>query len=147
MTPDLLQAVRDLPSVCPYLHIPAQSGSDAVLQRMKRGYTAGEYREMLARIRETIPAASITSDFIVGFSGETEEDFLATMDLAREGRFKNSFIFKYSARPGTVSAERWADDVPDDVKRRRNHRAAGPAEPHQRGREPAARGPRRGDPR
>ncbi len=121
MTDDLLQAVRDLPKVCPYLHVPAQSGSNRVLQRMKRGYTVEFYREMLHRVREMVPAATVTSDFIVGFCGETEEDFQQTVDLVREGRFKNSFIFKYSPRPGTFSAERYADDVPEPVKRRRNN--------------------------
>ncbi len=120
MTADLLQAVRDLPKVCPCLHVPAQSGSDAVLKRMKRGYTVGQYREMLAAIRQTVPQAAVTSDFIVGFCGETEEDFQQTVELVRESRFKNAFIFKYSPRPGTKSAELWADDVPDPVKRRRN---------------------------
>ncbi len=121
VTADLLQAVRDLPKVCPYLHVPAQSGSDRVLKRMKRGYTAGFYREMLQRVRETVPDATVTSDFIVGFCGETEEDFQETVALVREGRFKNSFIFKYSPRPGTYSAEHYADDVPEAVKRRRNN--------------------------
>ncbi len=121
MTRDLIEAVRDLPKVSPYLHVPAQSGSDRILKRMKRGYTAGAYREMLAQIRQTVPDAAITSDFIVGFCGETEEDFQQTVDLVRDGRFKNSFIFKYSTRPGTKSAEKYADDVPYDVKRRRNN--------------------------
>jgi tRNA-2-methylthio-N6-dimethylallyladenosine synthase len=80
-----------------------------------------DYREMLARTREWIPGAAVTSDFIVGFCGETEADFGLTMDLVRESRFKNSFIFKYSERPGTKGAELNDDDVPDDVKRRRNH--------------------------
>jgi tRNA-2-methylthio-N6-dimethylallyladenosine synthase len=124
-TPELLQAVRDVPKVCPYLHIPAQSGSDRILQRMERGYTVEQYREMLARIRETIPHAAVTSDFIVGFCGETEEDFQETADLVRDGRFKNSFIFKYSPRPGTKAAELYADDVPDEVKRRRNNELLG----------------------
>ncbi len=121
MTQDLLEAVRDLPKCCRYLHVPAQSGSDPVLKRMKRGYTVGEYREMLARIRETLPDAAVTSDFIVGFCGETEEDFGLTVDLVRESRFKNSFIFKYSPREGTRGFELYADDVPEDVKRRRNN--------------------------
>jgi tRNA-2-methylthio-N6-dimethylallyladenosine synthase len=121
MTDDLLAAVRDLPKVSPYLHVPAQSGSDAVLGRMKRGYTAGEYREMLDRIRRTLPDAAVTSDFIVGFCGETEEDFQQTVELVRDGRFRNSFIFKYSARPGTKAAEQYEDDVPEEVKRRRNN--------------------------
>lgn len=121
MTDDLLQAVRDLPKVSPYLHVPAQSGSNAVLQRMKRGYTIEEYREMMARIRETVPDASVTSDFIVGFCGETDEDFQQTVDLVRESRFKNSFIFKYSERPGTKGAELFPDDVPEEVKKYRNN--------------------------
>ncbi len=121
MTADLLQAVRDLPKVCPYLHIPAQSGSNRILRRMKRGYTLESYREMLQRVREMVPAATVTSDFIVGFCGETDEDFQRTVELVRDGRFKNSFIFKYSPRPGTFSAQRYADDVPEAVKRRRNN--------------------------
>ena len=121
VTVDLLEAVRDLPKVSPYLHIPAQSGANAVLQRMKRGYTVESYREMIGRIREMIPHAAVTSDFIVGFCGETEDDFQQTVDLVRDARFKNSFIFKYSARPGTKAAELYADDVPESVKRRRNN--------------------------
>jgi len=121
MTGRLLQAVRDLAKVSPYLHVPAQSGSNRVLKRMKRGYTVEAYREMLARIREMIPHAAITSDFIVGFPGETEEDYQETVALVRDGRFKNSFIFKYSPRPGTKAAELYKDDVPDEVKRRRNN--------------------------
>ncbi len=121
MTPDLLEAVRDLPKVCRYLHVPAQSGSDAVLRRMKRGYTVAEYREMLQQIRAIVPDAAVTSDFIVGFCGETEEDFLGTVRLVQESRFKNSFIFKYSPRPGTKGAELYADDVPEEVKRWRNN--------------------------
>ncbi len=121
MSDDLLAAVRDLDKVCPYLHVPAQSGSDTVLARMKRGYTAGFYRDMLRRIAQTVPGAAVTSDFIVGFCGETEADFDQTVALVREGRFKNSFIFKYSPRPGTRAAEHYADDVPEEVKRRRNN--------------------------
>jgi tRNA-2-methylthio-N6-dimethylallyladenosine synthase len=119
MTPRLLQAMRDLPKVSSYLHVPAQSGSDVVLERMKRGYTVGDYREMMARIRETLPSAAVSSDFIVGFTGETDADFQQTVDLVRECRFKNSFIFKYSVRPGTKGAELLPDDVPFDVKQRR----------------------------
>ncbi len=76
---------------------------------------------MLHRVRETIPDAAVTSDFIVGFCGETEEDFQQTVDLVRDSRFKNSFIFKYSERPGTKAPDFWPDDVPEDVKRRRNN--------------------------
>jgi tRNA-2-methylthio-N6-dimethylallyladenosine synthase len=121
MTDDVLATVRDLPKIAKYLHVPAQSGSDEVLRRMKRGYTVADYREMHARIREWLPDAAVTSDFIVGFCGETDADFAATCDLVRECRFKNSFIFKYSERPGTKGAELFPDDVPEDVKRRRNN--------------------------
>src|SRR5262245_13861544 len=121
MTDDLLAAVRDLPKCSKYLHVPVQSGSNAVLKRMKRGYTVEDYREMLARTYESIPGVAVTSDFIVGFCGETDEDFQQSVDLVRESRFKNCFIFKYSERPGTKGAELYADDVPEDVKRRRNN--------------------------
>ncbi len=121
MTDDLLCAVRDLPKASPYLHIPVQSGSNRMLERMKRGYTVEEYRETLARTFETVPNAAVTSDFIVGFCGETEDDFQQTCDLVRESRFKNSFIFKYSERPGTKGADMFEDDVPEEVKKRRNN--------------------------
>ncbi|MEN1679315.1 MAG: tRNA (N6-isopentenyl adenosine(37)-C2)-methylthiotransferase MiaB [Planctomycetota bacterium] len=121
MTDDVLAAVCDLPKLCKYLHVPAQHGSDDQLKKMKRGYTVGEYREMLARAYEWMPNVAVSSDFIVGFCGETEEDFQQTMDLVRESRFKNSFIFKYSERPGTKGAALYPDDVPEEVKRRRNN--------------------------
>jgi len=121
MTQDLVEAVRDLDKVAPHFHVPAQSGSDRILKRMRRGYTADEYRQMLRRIHETVPEAAVTSDFIVGFCGETEAEFLETVDLVRQSRFKNSFIFKYSPRPGTHAAEHYEDDVPEQEKRRRNN--------------------------
>jgi tRNA-2-methylthio-N6-dimethylallyladenosine synthase len=121
MTRDLLEAVRDLPKVSPYLHVPAQSGSNRILERMKRGYTVEDYREMMARIRELVPDAAVTSDFIVGFCGETDAEFALTYDLVAECRFKNSFIFKYSERTGTKAAELMPDDVPYDVKQWRNN--------------------------
>jgi tRNA-2-methylthio-N6-dimethylallyladenosine synthase len=121
MSDDLLAAVRELPKCSKYLHVPVQSGSNAVLKRMRRGYTVEDYRETLARTYDSIPGVAVTSDFIVGFCGETDEDFEQTVDLVRESRFKNSFIFKYSERPGTKGADLYADDVPEDVKRRRNN--------------------------
>jgi tRNA-2-methylthio-N6-dimethylallyladenosine synthase len=121
MTDDVLALVRDLPKIAKYLHVPAQSGSDEILRRMKRGYTIADFREMHSRILQWLPNAAVTSDFIVGFCGETEADFAATCELVRECRFKNSFIFKYSERPGTKGAELFPDDVPEDVKRRRNN--------------------------
>ena len=121
MSDDLLDAVRELPKVCEYLHVPAQSGCNDVLKRMKRLYTVEYYREMLHRCRERVPGVAISSDFIVGFCDETEASFERTCDLVREGGFKNSFIFKYSARPGTKADELFADDVPEEVKKRRNN--------------------------
>jgi tRNA-2-methylthio-N6-dimethylallyladenosine synthase len=121
MTDDLLVAVRDLPKVCRYLHVPAQSGCDEILKRMKRLYTVASYEEMLARVSETIPGVAVSSDFIVGFCGETEASFERTAGLVERSRFKNSFIFKYSTRRGTKAAELYADDVPEAIKKRRNH--------------------------
>jgi tRNA-2-methylthio-N6-dimethylallyladenosine synthase len=103
------------------LHVPAQSGCNDVLKRMKRLYTVEYYREMLNRCRERATGVAISSDFIVGFCGETEASFERTCGLVREGGFKNSFIFKYSPRPGTKGAELYADDVPDEIKKRRNN--------------------------
>ena len=121
MTTHLLQTIHRLPKVSPYLHVPAQSGSNDVLKRMKRGYTVEDYRDMMDRIRTHLPEATISSDFIVGFCGETEEEFQLTVQLVEECRFKNSFIFKYSERPGTKAADRLPDDIPEDVKKRRNN--------------------------
>ena len=121
MTDDLLQAVRDLPKVCRYLHVPAQSGCNEVLARMKRLYTVEYYREMLARCRAIVPEVAISSDFIVGFCGESEESFQRTCELVAQAGFKNSFIFKYSTRPGTKANELFLDDVPEETKKRRNN--------------------------
>ena len=119
-TDDILEVMCDVPEVCEYLHIPVQSGSDAVLKRMRRDYTVRSYVDLIDRARDHVPDITIASDFIVGFCGETEEDHEASMRLIEGCRFKNIFVFKYSPRPGTVADRRNADDVPDDVKRRRN---------------------------
>jgi tRNA-2-methylthio-N6-dimethylallyladenosine synthase len=121
MTLRLLETIRDLPKLSPYLHVPAQSGSDAVLKRMKRGYTVADYIEMFERIERVLPEAAVSSDFIVGFSGETEQDFQKSVRLVERCRFKNSFIFQYSVRGGTKAAERLPDDIPREVKVRRNN--------------------------
>ncbi|MEM9586636.1 MAG: tRNA (N6-isopentenyl adenosine(37)-C2)-methylthiotransferase MiaB [Planctomycetota bacterium] len=121
MTERLLTTVRDLPKCSPYLHVPAQSGSDEVLKRMKRGYTIGDYMEMFERIERILPEAAVSSDFIVGFCGETEEDFQKSIRLVERCRFKNSFIFQYSVRGGTIASQRLEDDIPRDVKARRNN--------------------------
>ncbi len=121
MTDDLLEAIRDLPRVSRYLHVPAQSGCDEILKRMKRTYSVALYDDMLHRIRETIPEASVSSDFIVGFCGETEASFRKSVELVERARFKNSFIFKYSPRTGTKADTLFVDDVPEAEKKRRNN--------------------------
>jgi len=116
----ILDAMAGLPKVCPYLHIPAQSGSDRILAAMKRRYTARHYLDLLARAREIVPDIAVAGDFIVGFPGETEEDFAATANLVRAACYKNIFVFKYSPRPGTRAEQKLADSVPLEVKQRRN---------------------------
>jgi tRNA-2-methylthio-N6-dimethylallyladenosine synthase len=120
-TNDVLEAMRDLPNVCEYIHCPAQSGSDAMLKAMNRGYTRQEYDDLVDRAREIVPNVVLASDFIVGFCGETEEDHQASAELIRRSGFKNSFIFKYSPRPDTHAAQQMTDDVSDEVKKRRNN--------------------------
>ncbi len=112
----MIEALASGGNVAPYLHLPAQSGSDRVLYRMKRRYTAADYLERIGRARQALPEVAVSSDFIVGFPGETEDDFQATLDLVRTARFSNVFAFRYSPRPGTASA-RWGKDsaVPDGV--------------------------------
>ena len=117
---ELARAMAELPAVCNHLHLPVQSGSDAVLGRMRRGYTADGYLAAVRRLRAAVPALALTTDVIVGFPGETAEDFEATRRLMEEAQFDNAFIFKYSPREGTPAAE-WPDDVTDDEKLRRNH--------------------------
>ena len=119
MSRDLIRTMSRLEKVCEHLHMPAQSGSDDVLKRMRRGYTAGYYREFVRYAKELIPHLTVASDFIVGFPGETEEDFQETVRLMEDIRFQNCFIFKYSPRTGTKAAE-LKDDVPDETKRARN---------------------------
>ena len=105
--------------VCRYLHIPVQSGSNRILKAMRRGYTIERYLEICDVLRNEVPGIEIASDFIVGFPGETPEDFEASVALLERVRFQNSFVFKYSPRPGT-DAEGLPDDVPEEEKRRRN---------------------------
>ena len=118
----ILQVMAENPKVCRYLHIPAQSGSDRILKAMNRGYTAAEYIELMDTARQIVPDIAIAGDFIVGFPGETDEDFEQTVELVRRVRYKNAFVFKYSPRPGTHSEKKLADDVPQEVKQQRNVR-------------------------
>lgn len=118
-TDELIAVYRDCPKVCRHLHLPVQSGSDRILADMGRKYTRAEYLEAVSKLRSFDPEFSVTTDVIVGYPGETEEDFEATRSLMDEAGFDNSFIFKYSPRPGTRAAK-MPDDVPTEEKERRN---------------------------
>jgi tRNA-2-methylthio-N6-dimethylallyladenosine synthase len=117
---EILQVMAGSPKVCNYLHVPAQSGSDKILRAMNRNYSAAWYLELLDRARAIVPDIAIAGDFIVGFPGETEEDFEATVDLVKKARYRNAFIFKYSPRPGTTADKKLQDTVPTEIKQRRN---------------------------
>jgi tRNA-2-methylthio-N6-dimethylallyladenosine synthase len=114
----LARAFRDLPRLCPNLHLPAQSGSDRILASMRRGYTREGYLETLALLRDHVPELALSGDLIVGYPGESQEDFEATLELLDRAGYESLFSFAYSPRPGTA-ALRLADDVPDAEKRRR----------------------------
>jgi tRNA-2-methylthio-N6-dimethylallyladenosine synthase len=120
-TDEALEVVASSPRICRYLHIPAQSGSNRILQRMNRGHTVEDYQALLDRARQLMPDVSIAGDMIVGFSGETERDFQQSLDLLHYANYKNCFVFKYSPRPGTPANGRLPDDVPEELKRRRNN--------------------------
>ena len=106
------------PNVCPQLHMPLQSGSDKVLKAMKRSYRKSKYLGIIEKVRAAMPHAAITTDIIVGFPGETEEDFEETLDVVRKARFSNAYTFQYSKRPGTPAAE-MADQLPKEVVQER----------------------------
>jgi len=116
---EIMQVMADSPKVCNYLHMPAQSGSDKILRAMNRHYSATWYLELLDKARAIVPGITIAGDFIVGFPGETEDDFEDTVDLLKKAQYKNSFIFKYSPRPGTTADKRLEDTVPAEVKQKR----------------------------
>ena len=118
---DILQVIADSPRICRYLHLPVQSGSNRVLAKMNRGYRVEQYKELIDRTRHYIPDVTLATDIIVGFPGETDADYQQTRELLEYSRYKNSFIFKYSPRPGTAAYDRIPDDVPDEVKRQRNN--------------------------
>ncbi|WP_203961575.1 tRNA (N6-isopentenyl adenosine(37)-C2)-methylthiotransferase MiaB [Actinocatenispora thailandica] len=120
-TDDVITAMAETPNVCHQLHMPLQSGSDAVLKAMRRSYRSGRYLDILRKVREAMPDAAITTDIIVGFPGETEEDFQATLDVVAEARFASAFTFQYSIRPGTPAAT-MADQVPKPVVQERYER-------------------------
>jgi len=118
MTAELIATYAEVPSLVSHLHLPVQSGSDHILTMMKRGHSIDEYRTTIKQLRSVRPDLSLSSDFIIGFPGETEDDFMATMDLIAELRFDRSFSFIYSPRPGTPASD-LPDDVPHEVKQKR----------------------------
>lgn len=117
-TDSLIEAFAEIPKLVNHLHLPVQSGNDTILKRMKRGHTRADYIETIRKLREVRPTIALSSDFIIGFPGETEDEFLDTLSLVDEIGFDLSFSFIYSARPGTPAAE-FADDVPMAVKKQR----------------------------
>lgn len=116
---ELIEAVATLPKVCPHIEVPVQAGDDQVLANMRRGYTAEDYRRLVAKLRERIPGVSIATDIIVGFPGESEEQFQRTYDLLADLKLDVAHLARYSPREGTVSARRMVDDVPAEEKMRR----------------------------
>ena len=118
MTERVIEAMASCRTVCPQLHLPVQSGSDRILEKMERGYSAAQYVDLVARLRRAIPDIALTTDVIVGFPGEEEVDFLATCEIMRAVRFDSAFMFKYSARSGT-KAYKWPETVSDAEKGRR----------------------------
>ncbi|MDX2198446.1 MAG: tRNA (N6-isopentenyl adenosine(37)-C2)-methylthiotransferase MiaB [Phycisphaerae bacterium] len=117
---DIFRVLRDYPRVMPYLHIPAQSGSDRVLKRMKRGYTAASYRKLMDLARHYRPDVALAGDVIVGFCGETDEEFRETIELVRAVEYQQLYIFRYSPRPGTAADRNLTDDISDELKAARN---------------------------
>lgn len=118
MSDDLIEVHGTNTKLMPYLHLPIQSGSDRILKAMNRGHTSAEYLKLIERVRAAKPGMAMTSDFIVGFPGETDQEFEETMQLARDVQYAAAFSFKYSPRPGTPAAER-EDQIPEDVKNER----------------------------
>ncbi len=120
-TSDVIDAMAETPTVCPQLHMPLQSGSDEVLKKMRRSYRTSKFLRILDEVREKIPHAAITTDIIVGFPGETEEDFQATLDVVEKSRFSSAYTFQYSPRPGTPAAE-MANQIPKEIVQDRYER-------------------------
>jgi len=117
-TDDIIEVYKDVPELVSHLHLPVQSGSDRILTQMKRGHTALEYKSQIRKLKKARPEICMSSDFIIGFPGETDADFEATMDLIKAIDFDLSFSFIYSARPGTPAAD-MVDDISDDIKKKR----------------------------
>ncbi|NEI60250.1 radical SAM protein, partial [Rhizobium leguminosarum] len=120
-TDDVIDAMAETPNVMPQLHMPLQSGSDRILKDMRRSYRSKKFLGILERVRERIPQAAITTDIIVGFPGETEQDFQDTLDVVEASEFSSAFTFQYSIRPGTPAGE-MADQVPSALVQERFER-------------------------
>ena len=118
-TDDVIAAIAEEPKICKYVHLPVQSGSDAVLDRMKRGYTVADYRAIVHALRARMPDIAFSTDILTGFSGETEDDHAQTLALMRELRFDSAFMFAYSERDLTFAAKKLVDDIPEATKKRR----------------------------
>ncbi len=119
MTDDVLHAIARYENICKYVHLPVQSGSTSMLERMNRGYTREKYLERIKAIRQIIPNCGISTDIITGFCGETDEEHEATLSLMKEVRFDFAYMFAYSERPGTLAHKKYKDDVPEEVKKKR----------------------------
>jgi tRNA-2-methylthio-N6-dimethylallyladenosine synthase len=118
-TAEVIAAIADEPKICKYVHLPVQSGSDAMLERMRRGYTVADYLAIVAALRRAVPDIALSTDVLCGFSGETDADHAATLALMREVRFDSAFMFAYSERDLTLAARKLPDDVPPERKQRR----------------------------
>ena len=118
-TADVIAAIAEEPKICKYVHLPVQSGSDVVLDRMRRGYTVADYHAIVDALRVAVPEIALSTDILSGFSGETEDDHAQTLALMRAVRFDSAFMFAYSERDLTFAAKKLPDDVPEDVKKRR----------------------------
>ncbi|MBI2230525.1 MAG: tRNA (N6-isopentenyl adenosine(37)-C2)-methylthiotransferase MiaB [Deltaproteobacteria bacterium] len=119
LSPDLIEVFAELDKLCQHLHLPVQSGSDGVLARMRRGYTRADYLDRIERLRARRPEVALSTDIIVGFPGETDHEFSATLELLEQVGYDEIYSFTYSPRPQTVSAKLYDDDIPDDTKRDR----------------------------
>lgn len=118
-SPRVIEVMATLPKICPQVHLPLQSGSDPVLMRMQRGYTVGQFLQLVDDLRRNVPGIALSTDILVGFCGETEDDHARTLEVVQQVRFDSAFMFAYSDRGITHAARKMSDDIPADVKQRR----------------------------
>lgn len=119
MTDEVLHVIAKYPNICKYVHLPVQSGSSSMLERMNRGYTREQYLDRIAAIRRIIPDCAISTDIIVGFCGETGQEHEETVSLMEQVGYDFAYMFKYSERPGTLAERKYEDDVPEELKSKR----------------------------